>query len=61
MIQRTFLTNILTARYRQKNLKSLYDDAVKAICEDPAIGGPKRGYWEVVLGYDFYYNKTTDM
>ncbi len=44
-------------KLKDKNLKKLYDDAVKEICNDPTIGEPKHGDLEGVLGYDIYYNK----
>ncbi|MBQ9503948.1 MAG: type II toxin-antitoxin system RelE/ParE family toxin [Lachnospiraceae bacterium] len=49
------------ARYlkklKDKNLKKLYEDAVRAICNDPTIGESKHGDLKGVFGYDIYYNK----
>ena len=45
-------------KLKDKPLKKLYDESIKEICKDPAIGEPKHGDLEGVLGYDIYYNKT---
>lgn len=50
------------ARYlkklKDKQLKTLYQNAIDEICKNPAIGKPKHGDLEGILGYDIYYNKT---
>ncbi|HCI74527.1 MAG TPA: plasmid stabilization protein, partial [Lachnospiraceae bacterium] len=44
-------------KLKDKNLKQLYNDAIKEICKNPAIGEPKHGDLDGVLGYDIYYNR----
>ena len=45
-------------RINEKNLKSLFIDALGKISENPYIGDAKTGDLQGVFGYDIYYNKT---
>ena len=45
-------------KLKDKKLKALYKNAIKAICENPDIGEEKHGDLNGVRGYDIYYNKT---
>ena len=49
------------ARYLKKikdrKLKKLYEEAVRAILDHPEIGEKKKGDLEGVRGYDIYYNR----
>ncbi len=44
-------------KLKDKQLKTLYREAIDEISKDPRIGEPKHGDLEGVLGYDIYYNK----
>lgn len=45
-------------KIKDKNLKELYKEAIKAIREDPSVGEAKTGDLQGVFGYDIYYNRT---
>jgi mRNA-degrading endonuclease RelE of RelBE toxin-antitoxin system len=44
-------------KLKDKKLKSLYENAIKKISEDPNIGVMKHGDLEGIFGYDIYYNR----
>ena len=45
-------------KIKDKQLKTLYKNAIDEILKDPSIGQDKTGDLEGVKGYDIYYNKT---
>ena len=45
-------------KLKDKNLKSLYQEAIDKIREDHTIGQEKTGDLSGIYGYDIYYNKT---
>lgn len=45
-------------KLKDKNLKSLYQEAINKIREDHTIGQEKTGDLSGIYGYDIYYNKT---
>lgn len=45
-------------KMKDKNLKSLYQEAIDKIREDHTIGQEKTGDLSGIYGYDIYYNKT---
>jgi len=45
-------------KIKDKNLKSLYRQAIDAILDNPFIGEEKTGDLKGIRGYDIYYNKT---
>lgn len=45
-------------KMKDKNLKLLYQEAIKAILEDPTIGEEKTGDLKGVKCYDIFYNRT---
>lgn len=45
-------------KIKDKKLKSLYKDAIDAICSDPSVGTAKTGDLAGIYGYDIFYNKT---
>lgn len=44
-------------KIKDKRLKKLYSDTIKAILIDPFIGDEKSGDLKGVRGYDIFYNK----
>ena len=44
-------------KIKDKQLKTLYKNAIDEILKDPSIGEDKHGDLEGVKGYDIYYNK----
>lgn len=45
-------------KLKDNKLKKLYEDAIKAIVENPLLGEEKKGDLRGIRGYDIYYNKT---
>lgn len=45
-------------KIKDKKLKSLYQEAINTICNDPYAGTAKAGDLAGLYGYDIYYNKT---
>ena len=45
-------------KIKDKNLKKLYENAVKAILDNPLLGAEKKGDLKGVRSYDIYYNRT---
>lgn len=45
-------------KIKDNKLKKLYEDAIKAIVENPLLGEEKKGDLRGIRGYDIYYNKT---
>lgn len=45
-------------KLKDKNLKTLYQEAIDRIREDHTIGQVKTGDLSGLYGYDIYYNKT---
>ena len=45
-------------KLKDKRLRTLYQQAIDRILEDPTIGEQKTGDLAGVFGYDIYYNKT---
>lgn len=43
-------------KLKDRKLKKLYEDAVKGILENPALGKEKKGDLKGVRGYDIYHN-----
>ena len=50
--------NKFLKKIKDKQLKTLYKNAIDGILENPSIGEDKHGDLEGVKGYDIYYNKT---
>ena len=44
-------------KLKDKRLKKLYEEAIKAILENPLLGEEKKGDLKGVRGYDIYYNR----
>ena len=45
-------------KLKDKNLKSLYQDAIDAILQNPMIAEEKTGDLKGIRSYDIYYNRT---
>lgn len=44
-------------KIKDKKLKSLYKDAIDAICSDPSVGTAKTGDLAGIYGYDIFITK----
>lgn len=44
-------------KLKNKELKRLYDEAIKEIRNNPEVGNPKKGDLAGIMGYDIQYNK----
>ena len=45
-------------KLKDKQLKSLYQEAIDRILEDPTVGQAKTGDLAGIFGYDIYYHRT---
>ena len=45
-------------KLKDKNLKTLYQEAIDKICENHLVGEAKTGDLSGIYGYDIFYNKT---
>lgn len=45
-------------KINEKGLKKSFENALKAIQQNPYIGSAKKGDLSGIYGYDVYYNKT---